>query len=116
MFSHRLSHVKPVALSNPPNPWASTDVVYLEGAPEVRVSDRDFLERVLRDFRDFRPRQHLHIMVGFIEEQVLEVERLARNVDRQDLPLAVPGHLVTERIAGHEHRAALRAIAFAYAV
>jgi DNA repair photolyase len=30
--------VKPVALSNPPNPWASTDVVYLEGAPEVRLT------------------------------------------------------------------------------
>lgn len=30
--------MKPVALSNPPNPWASTDVVYLEGAPEVRLT------------------------------------------------------------------------------
>jgi DNA repair photolyase len=29
--------MKPVALSNPPNPWATTDVVYLEGAPEVRL-------------------------------------------------------------------------------
>ena len=29
--------MKPVALSNPPNPWASTDVEYLDGAPEVRL-------------------------------------------------------------------------------
>ena len=29
--------MKPIPLSNPPNPWASTDVVYLEGAPEVRL-------------------------------------------------------------------------------
>jgi DNA repair photolyase len=29
--------MKPVPLSNPPNPWASTEVEYLEGAPEVRL-------------------------------------------------------------------------------
>jgi DNA repair photolyase len=29
--------MKPVALSNPPNPWATTEVEYLEGAPEVRL-------------------------------------------------------------------------------
>src|SRR3954454_17074435 len=29
--------MKPVQLSNPPNPWASTDVEYLEGTPEVRL-------------------------------------------------------------------------------
>jgi DNA repair photolyase len=29
--------VRPVPLSNPPNPWASTEVEYLEGAPEVRL-------------------------------------------------------------------------------
>ena len=26
--------MKPVLLSNPPNPWSSTDVEYLEGTPE----------------------------------------------------------------------------------
>jgi DNA repair photolyase len=29
--------MKPVLLSNPPNPWATTDVEYLEGTPEVRL-------------------------------------------------------------------------------
>jgi DNA repair photolyase len=29
--------MKPVAVSNPPNPWASTAVEYLEGAPEMRL-------------------------------------------------------------------------------
>ncbi|HET6148356.1 MAG TPA: PA0069 family radical SAM protein [Polyangia bacterium] len=29
--------MKPVPLSNPPNPWASTEVEYLEGAPEVKL-------------------------------------------------------------------------------
>ena len=29
--------MKPVALSNPPNPWATTEVEYLEGSPEVRL-------------------------------------------------------------------------------
>jgi DNA repair photolyase len=29
--------VRPVPLSNPPNPWATTEVEYLEGAPEVRL-------------------------------------------------------------------------------
>jgi DNA repair photolyase len=29
--------MKPVLLSNPPNPWSSTDVEYLEGTPEVRL-------------------------------------------------------------------------------
>src|SRR5437763_9574121 len=29
--------MKPVALSNPPNPWATTEVEYLEGTPEVRL-------------------------------------------------------------------------------
>jgi DNA repair photolyase len=29
--------VRPVAISNPPNPWATTEVEYLEGAPEVRL-------------------------------------------------------------------------------
>src|SRR5882724_2795059 len=29
--------MKPVPLSNPPNPWATTEVEYLEGAPEVKL-------------------------------------------------------------------------------
>jgi DNA repair photolyase len=29
--------VRPVPISNPPNPWATTEVEYLEGAPEVRL-------------------------------------------------------------------------------
>jgi len=29
--------VRPVAISNPPNPWATTEVEYLEGIPEVRL-------------------------------------------------------------------------------
>ena len=29
--------MRPVAISNPPNPWATTEVEYLEGAPEVRL-------------------------------------------------------------------------------
>ena len=29
--------VRPVAISNPPNPWATTEVEYLEGAPEMRL-------------------------------------------------------------------------------
>jgi len=26
-----------VPISNPPNPWATTEVEYLEGAPEMRL-------------------------------------------------------------------------------
>jgi DNA repair photolyase len=29
--------VRPVEISNPPNPWATTEVEYLEGAPEMRL-------------------------------------------------------------------------------
>jgi DNA repair photolyase len=29
--------VRPVAISNPPNPWATREVEYLEGAPEVKL-------------------------------------------------------------------------------
>src|SRR5262252_8780662 len=29
--------MKPLPLSNPPNPWATTDVEYLEETPEVRL-------------------------------------------------------------------------------
>jgi len=29
--------MRPVAIANPPNPWASTAVEYLEGAPEMRL-------------------------------------------------------------------------------
>jgi DNA repair photolyase len=29
--------MRPVPLSNPPNPWATTEVEYLDGAPEVRL-------------------------------------------------------------------------------
>ena len=29
--------MRPVAISNPPNPWATTEVEYLEGAPEVKL-------------------------------------------------------------------------------
>jgi DNA repair photolyase len=29
--------MRPVPISNPPNPWSSTSVEYLEGAPEVRL-------------------------------------------------------------------------------
>src|SRR5216117_4112209 len=29
--------MRPVQISNPPNPWATTEVQYLEGAPEVKL-------------------------------------------------------------------------------
>lgn len=29
--------MRPVAISNPPNPWATTEVEYLDGVPEVRL-------------------------------------------------------------------------------
>src|SRR5579871_743123 len=29
--------VRPVPISNPPNPWSTTEVEYLEGAPEMRL-------------------------------------------------------------------------------
>src|SRR3954471_8360546 len=29
--------MRPVQIANPPNPWATTEVEYLEGAPEVRL-------------------------------------------------------------------------------
>src|SRR5436189_4711307 len=29
--------MRPVQISNPPNPWATTEVEYLEGAPEVKL-------------------------------------------------------------------------------
>src|SRR3954469_4110900 len=29
--------MRPVQISNPPNPWASTEIEYLEGAPEVKL-------------------------------------------------------------------------------
>jgi DNA repair photolyase len=37
MFSDTWDGVRPVAISNPPNPWATTEVEYLEGAPEVKL-------------------------------------------------------------------------------
>src|SRR5678810_316816 len=29
--------MRPVPISNPPNPWATTEVEYLEGAPQVKL-------------------------------------------------------------------------------
>src|SRR5881394_68029 len=33
----RAGPVRPIPISNPPNPWATTEVQYLEGAPEVKL-------------------------------------------------------------------------------
>jgi len=37
MFSDTSDGMLPVPISNPPNPWAATEVEYLEGAPEVKL-------------------------------------------------------------------------------
>src|SRR6185436_4226288 len=37
MFSDTSDGMLPVPISNPPNPWATTEVEYLEGAPEVKL-------------------------------------------------------------------------------
>src|SRR5499425_2304713 len=29
--------MRPVPISNPPNPWAATEIEYVEGAPEVKL-------------------------------------------------------------------------------
>jgi len=48
---------------------------------DILVGEHQLLERFARDLRDQSARQHLHIVVGFREEHVLEVERLPRDMD-----------------------------------
>ena len=37
VFSDTSKGMRPVPISNPPNPWSTTEVEYLEGAPEVKL-------------------------------------------------------------------------------
>ena len=57
--------------------------------------------------------QHLHAVVGDVEEDVLEIERFARNVDRKDLPAAVAGQLLPVGEARDQDSAAGRQLTFA---
>lgn len=57
--------------------------------------------------------ERLDVVVGNAEEAVLEVEELAGHVDREDLALAVPRHLVPIGEAAEQQRADLRRLAFA---
>ena len=58
----------------------------------------------------------LGVMVGFLEEHVLEVERFAGDVDRQDLARSVARQFVAERKSRDQHRAAVGPVAFAQKV
>ena len=37
MFRSRTEELRPIPIANPPNPWATTEIEYFEGAPEVRL-------------------------------------------------------------------------------
>jgi hypothetical protein len=57
--------------------------------------------------------EHLHAVVGDVEEDVLEIERFAGNVDRQDLPATVAGQLLPVGEARYQHSATAGQLAFA---
>ena len=53
--------------------------------PTLGLLENQILDRLARDFGDRAARQHLHIVIGFVEEHVLEVERVAGDMQRHDL-------------------------------
>ena len=36
-FRHNTDGLRPIPIANPPNPWATTEIEYFDGAPEVRL-------------------------------------------------------------------------------
>lgn len=58
-------------------------------------------------------RHHLHAVIRDIEEQVLEIQRVAGNAQADDLPITVAGQLLPVGDAGPEDAALVRGIAFA---
>ena len=81
--------------------------------PIAASGARQFLERLARDQRDIRPRQRLHAVVGDVEEQVLEVHRVAWDMQRDDLPAAVAGDFLPIGEAAEQHGAVRRRVALA---
>jgi hypothetical protein len=71
------------------------------------------LQRRARNDRHLGARQRLDVVVREIEKQMLEIERLAGNVQRHDLPQPVAGDLLAKRIARNQHRAMLETVALA---
>ncbi len=89
-------------ISNPPNPWATTEVEYLEGAPEVRL---EVFEDGTRQHpvEERQPRRRLH----------LEREPLPRLLSRLRLLLRAPDARVPElrrrdRLRSQDRRQAAR--------
>src|SRR5205085_48166 len=70
-------------------------------------------ERVAGNLGDVRAGQRLDVMIGFIEEHVLEVEGVARDMDRQDLARPAARQLVAKRVAVDQDGAAVGPVAFA---
>jgi hypothetical protein len=54
----------------------------------------EFLQLGARDDRKFRPRQRLDVVVCYIEKEVLEIQRLTGDVERDDLPASITSELL----------------------
>jgi hypothetical protein len=73
---------------------------------------RQVAQILAADNSHIAPGQHLHAVIGDIEIEVLEVECVARNVNRQDLPLTIAGVFLPVGETGHQHAALIRNIPF----
>ena len=75
---------------------ASTERRDQDCTADLGIAQNQLFDRLARNFRDNAAGQHLHVVVGFLEEQVLEIQRVAGDADGEDLARTVAGQLVAD--------------------
>jgi len=70
-------------------------------------------QQLLGHDSDQATRERLHIVIGDLEQAVLNVEEFARNVERNDLPRSIAQDLLAVRKALQQYRADFRLLPFA---
>src|SRR3954468_4769222 len=76
----------------------------------MRINER--LDRAPRHLCNNATAEHLYVVVGFFEKQILKVESFARYVDSKDLARTIASQLVPECIALEQHRTTIGAVSF----
>src|SRR3569623_1421545 len=87
-----------------------------DGVPDGRALARELLYVAPVDEGHIPAGEHLDAVVGHVEEQVLEVDGFARDVDGENLSLPLPGQLLPIGETAYEDAAAVRRIALANGV
>lgn len=120
-LAQQVRHTRPgVAAPDVQYPFAEDRGIdqdgHQHGMPHRGPDAHQLVKRGARDERHLGAGQRLDAVVGDIEEEVLEVERFAGDMDRDDLPGAVVGHLLAERESRKEDGAGLRRVALAHRI